>query len=230
MKFYLCFVKVFIFGVMVFQPGTLLAQTVVQGQIQFDGTAPPVEKVEVKSDSATCGSVQQVQTLVLGKDHGIQDAVVKIVGATGELLPRTGKLDQKDCQFVPHVQVHPLGSTVEITSSDPVLHNSHGFYEDGSTAFNLAVPIVGMKVPAKLNKPGVIKLRCDAGHTWMSAYLVTSETPYFALTDQDGYFKIEGVPPGDYEIEIWQEWLGVHRESIHVDGEGTTVNITLKKS
>lgn len=204
------------------------AQGTVKGRVIFEGPPPAAEKVEVKSDIPTCGTTKEVSKIVLGADQGVANAVVRIVGAQGELKATEGMLDQVSCEFKPHVQVLPVGSIVKLTSEDAVLHNAHGFYEDGSTAFNIAVPIAGMEVPIKLKQPGIIKLRCDAGHTWMNAYVVVTEGPFYALTDANGNFVIEGIPPGHYEIEVWQEWLGKHREPIVVKEEGTeTVTLTL---
>ena len=204
------------------------AQTTVKGRVLFEGIPPAVEKVEVKSDIPTCGEAKEVRKILLGADQGVANAVVKIVGAQGTPESKAATLDQVNCEFIPHVQAVPVGSTLKLTSSDPVLHNSHGFYEDGSTAFNIAVPIAGMEVSHQLDKAGVIKLRCDAGHTWMNAYIVVTDQPYYALTDADGNFSIEGVPPGDYEIEVWHEWLGTHREPVHVSQDSRSVTLLMK--
>ncbi len=64
----------------------------------------------------------------------------------------------------------------------------------------------------------------------MSAYVMVTDQPYYALTDADGNFKIDGVPPGTYEIEVWHEWLGKHRKPITVKEDGAPVTVTLKKS
>lgn len=210
--------------------GNAYAQSIVKGRVIFEGTPPAVETVEVKSDIPTCGTVKEVRKLVLGANQGVANAVVKIVGVgAGKPAPTKGTLDQVNCEFVPHVQVLPVGSTLNLTSSDAILHNAHGFYEDGSTAFNIAVPIPGVNVSQKLDQAGVIKLRCDAGHTWMSAYVVVTEEPFYALTDREGNFSIEGVPPGSYEIEVWHEWAGKVRQPIAVkEGGSETQVITLK--
>jgi hypothetical protein len=210
-------------------PPLLLAQTTLKGRVLFEGTPPPPEKVEVKSDTPTCGPVQEVQKLLLGQENGVANAVVRIVGAEGDVEEKKGVLDQVGCKFVPHVQVLPVGSTLVITSSDPVLHNSHGFYEDGSTAFNIAVPIMGMEVNQKLDRSGTIKFRCDAGHTWMSAYVVVTDSPYATVTDGDGNFTLSNVPPGDYELEVWHEWLGSRREPIQVKEGEQSLLLTLKE-
>lgn len=203
-------------------PSPVFAQGVLKGRVTFEGEPPAPEKVEVKSDIATCGHEKVVSKLSLGADRGVANAVVKILGAPGTVETKEAILDQIECEFKPHVIVLPVGSKLKITSSDPVLHNAHGFFEDGSTAFNIAVPIPGMEIPVTLKQPGRIKLRCDAGHTWMSGYIVVTDTPFYAVTDTDGNFTIQGVPAGNYQVEIWQEWAGKRQEPISVrEGEQT---------
>jgi len=206
------------------------AQATLKGRILFEGVAPPVEKIEVKSDVPVCGTHQEVPKMTLGTDQGVANAVVKIIGAVGKAEPKKGHLDQVNCQFVPHVQVLPIGSTLVITSSDSVLHNTHAFREDGSTAFNIAVPIVGMEVTKKVTKPEIMKLRCDAGHTWMSGYIVVVDESYYALTDADGNFTIDGIPPGQYDLEIWQEWLGKSKQAVEIKDGVNQTNFTLKEN
>ena len=76
-----------------------------------------------------------------------------------------------------------------------------------------------------MEKPGILRLRCDAGHTWMSAYIVVSDEP-FAMTDANGNFTIENLPPGKYEAEIWQEWLGKSKQTIEIkDGANEAIFI-----
>ena len=54
----------------------------------------------------------------------------------------------------------------------------------------------------KVEEPFVIK--CDV-HPWMKSYVSVFDHPYFAVTDKNGNFKIDNVPPGEYEILAWQE-------------------------
>jgi plastocyanin len=119
-------------------------------------------------------------------------------------------VDQVGCRYSPHVQAVTVGTTVALLNNDAVLHNVHGTVEASAapvTVFNVAMPFKGQKLPTVLRKPGVIKLRCDAGHTWMSAYIHVFDHPYFAVTDARGRFVLEGLPPGRYTLEYWHEPL-----------------------
>ncbi len=205
------------------------AQGALKGRVIFEGTPPAAETVDVKLDNATCGDHQEVPKILLGENKGIANAVVRVLGLKGVVPAGKGDLDQIHCQFVPHVQALPTGSKLVITSSDAVLHNTHAFNEDKTTAFNIAVPIPGMEVIKKLEKPGILKLRCDAGHTWMSAYIAVLDEP-FAMTDANGNFTIENLPPGKYEAEIWQEWLGKSKQTIEIKEGANESNFTLKEN
>jgi len=76
------------------------------------------------------------------------------------------------------------------------------------TVFNVAMPFKGLKLPTPLKRPGIIKLRCDAGHTWMSAYVHVFDHPYVAVSDGKRRFTIKDVPAGRYTLEYWHEPLG----------------------
>ncbi len=211
-------------------PSLAFAGGALKGRVLFKGTPPEAEKIQVTSDVPVCGTHQEIPKIVLGADGGVSGAVLRVLGAKGEVKSVKGRLDQVGCQFVPTVQAMPTGSTLVLTSSDPVLHNAHGFYEDGSTAFNIAVPIAGMEINKKLAKPGIIKLRCDAGHTWMRGYIAVLDEPYYAVTDENGNYSIEGIPAGQYEVEIWQEWLGKKTQGVTVvEGQTQNAEIVLQK-
>jgi hypothetical protein len=45
-----------------------------------------------------------------------------------------------------------------------------------------------------LTRSGIIRIDCDVLHTWMSATIVVTQSPYFALTDEHGQFVSERFP------------------------------------
>ena len=103
---------------------------------------------------------------------------------------------------------------LDVLNSDPVLHNTHGYYGK-NTAFNVALPMQGGKVTRPLRRPGVVRVDCDA-HGWMEAWIVVADNPYYAQTAADGTFSIADVPPGNYTLEIWQEHTGVMEMPVSV--------------
>jgi hypothetical protein len=69
------------------------------------------------------------------------------------------------------------------------------------------------------------QVKCDV-HPWMTAHVSIFEHPYFAVTKEDGKYKIDGdLPAGTYEIEAWHEKLGSKVEKVTVaDGESKTLD------
>lgn len=116
-----------------------------------------------------------------------------------------GPQDQDHCRFLPQVMVVPVGKPITFKNSDPFLHNVH-FYCKKNTAENFGVPEKGSKDITFKSAEKVI-VKCDV-HTWMSSVVIATDNPYHALTAADGSFKIEGVPPGKYEIRFWHAKLG----------------------
>lgn len=196
-----------------------------KGQVTFKGTVPAAEAVTITKDTRACGMKKEIRKVVVDKKGGLRDAVVRILGVKSKAA-YTGPesvLDQVDCEFVPAVVVVPMGTALTITSADAVLHNSHAFNEDGTTAFNLAVPFKGMKLRWKPKNPGVLKVKCDAGHTWMFARIVVTENPFAAVSGDDGSFSIGSVPPGKYTVEAWHPELGKQTQEVEVPAAGQSV-------
>jgi hypothetical protein len=126
----------------------------------------------------------------------------------------------------PPIQVMRAGE-IDIHNSDPVLHNTHGFY-GRRTAFNVALPDKGVKVTRELPRPGMVRVECDA-HGWMLAHVFVVDSPYYALTGQDGSFTIADIPPGSYTLVISQSYVGDTEQQVTVKaGETQTLDVALK--
>jgi hypothetical protein len=118
-------------------------------------------------------------------------------------------LDQKSCRYEPHILLVPLQGNVQVKSSDATLHTVH---MSGAADYNLPF-FKDQMVERKMNREGLVDLRCNAGHVWMNAEMMVAPHPYYAVTDQDGNFELTQVPPGDYEIVAWHEGWKVVGES-----------------
>lgn len=191
----------------------------IAGNVRFVGK-PRIENLEVGKDTRHCGSAKASPRLSLDKSGGVKNAVVMLVGIKkGKAIEKPAKvvIDQKACEYTPHVQAVPIGTQLEVVNSDPILHNVHAYNPEGRTLFNIAQPIKGQRTSSKrmqFKEPGVYSLACDAGHIWMSAFVVAVEHPYFAITDEEGTFKIENVPPGTYKIKMWHEGSKITKKDL----------------
>ena len=204
----------------------------ITGKVSYLGRIPS-KKIIPTRDPEVCGGIRDQAAVVVGSDKAVQFAVVYLKKvAKGKPWPameppKIPVLDQSKCRFVPHVQVIPAGS-LEIVNSDPILHNTHGFYGK-RTAFNLALPNLGQKIPVELTRPGMVRVECDA-HGWMLAWVYVADSPYYAVTAEDGMFTIADIPPGDYSLVAWQEFTGAIEMPVTVKaGETADVTIELKK-
>jgi hypothetical protein len=189
----------------------------VTGTVRLVGDLPHAVQMDMTKDEKICGKRKPSPRLVVGKDNGVQNAVLCIEGITagkqrGQAAPPV--LGQRKCQYEPHVMLVPLGSPLEILNDDPILHNIHAYAgkDNGRTIFNIAQPVRGQRstIAAKyLSDRGRVVATCDAGHPWMSAYIILTEHPYYAVTDAKGKYVLRDVPPGSYTLTMWHEGVAV---------------------
>ncbi len=203
----------------------------ISGTVKYGGSLPSPAPLEITKDRDVCGSsVVYDQSLVVGHDRGVANAVVTVSDISkGEpMRPEPAvKFDQKDCKYVPHVAAFPAGSTVVILNSDGILHNIHT-ESTVNPVIDLAQPGFKKKIHVTIQKPEVIKVTCDA-HNWMEGWWYVTANPYYAITDKDGHYTIPNVPPGIYTLRVWQERLGTQSQQVTVrPGSTTAANFTIK--
>ena len=72
----------------------------------------------------------------------------------------------------------------------------------------------------------VVKFKCDV-HPWMTGYLLVTDSPYFAITGEDGAFSIPNVPPDKYTLEVWHERFGAQPKEVAVE-DGKPLDLKLE--
>src|SRR5512141_2039829 len=92
------------------------------------------------------------EEVVVGPGGELANVIVYIKNAPNGPVPSTpAVLDQKGCQYHPHVQVVQVGQPLEIKNDDATLHNVHAMPEVNS-AFNEGQPVQGMVSTKKVEK------------------------------------------------------------------------------
>jgi len=164
---------------------------------------------------------------------GVKDArntvvyIDRIESQTFEPPAEPARIDQINKEFVPHVLPILKGGSVTFHNSDALLHNVH-LFQGRRSLFNLATPAGAKPITKRFQEPGEVAVLCDV-HPEMSAYIIVLETPYAAVTAEDGSYTIADVPPGTYALKTWHEKLKPVSKTVTLHGEQTaTVDLELK--
>jgi plastocyanin len=112
------------------------------------------------------------------------------------------KLDQRNEAFVPHVLAIVAGTTVDFPNNDQTYHNV--FSLSPVKPFDLGRYAVGKSKSVRFDRPGIVRVFCDI-HSHMSAFILVFGHRHFAVTDEDGRYRIDNVPPGSYTVVAWNE-------------------------
>ncbi len=172
--------------------------------------------VATLSVAAMAGDIQGKVTGMKGK------SVVYVDTIAGKSFPAPKDhpvINQKGLMFAPHIVAVQQGATVDFQNDDNVAHNVFwpSVGSDKKQTKNLGTWPKGDKRSFTFDKAGVVPLLCNV-HPDMAGYLIVSPTPYFAVTDESGNYKIKDVPDGSYKLVVWHE--GAKNQSIPVTLSG----------
>ena len=123
-------------------------------------------------------------------------------GAGLAIHPKTAQMAQKKKHFDPPVLAIPVGSTVTFPNLDPIFHNAFSNYSGQIFDVGLYPPSAIPKVV--FSRPGIVRVFCNI-HPTMSAVIVVLNTPWFAVSNTNGAFRIADVPPADYRLKLFHE-------------------------
>ena len=142
-----------------------------------------------------------------GVRRGEANAVVWLTGQNEQpnakpAPPGTFRLMQKNKRFEPHLLVVPIDSTVDFPNADHFFHNVFSVYE--GTRFDLGLYESGSTKRVRFSRPGPSYIFCNI-HPEMSAVVMVMKSPHYAVTSQNGQYSIEGVPDGEYTLQVWFE-------------------------
>ena len=195
-------------------PAMVLGEASITGKVLLDGKAPRAKAINMGADpkckAMRKGKDLEDETFIVGKDGELANVFVSISKGLPdkkwEVPKEPVKLSQEGCQYKPHVFGMMAGQPLEIVNDDATNHNVHSLPKENKE-FNFAQPNKGMtKTLDDIDKPETFKIKCDV-HAWMGTYAHVMEHPFFAVTGEDGTFKIDiaDLPAGEYELTYWHE-------------------------
>jgi hypothetical protein len=201
----------------------------IKGQVKLPA-APAAKTIDPTNDKQHClskGPLIDTAVVVNPKSKGLKNVIVwlrpdsknrrdpfpkdKINPQLAAAKPKQHTIDQPCCQFIPRVLAAREGDTLVVKNSSPVPHNTHMNADDPALTFNVTLP------PGKEFKPSgplkaqssPIPFNCDI-HQWMKGFVRVFDHPYFAITDENGNFEIQGAPAGKWRLVYWHE-NGYHK-------------------
>ncbi len=212
------------------QPTPLDLSTVgtISGSVHFEGPVPAQSVVQLGGWSEC--AAQHEDTVyagdVLVTNGGLQNALVYIKDGLDERVftvpEEPVENDQKGCVFLPRIMALRVDQSIRYLNSDPMAHNVHGLPRNSSHwNFSLGLKGTSRSISIAAEEVG-IEVKCDI-HGWMRSYLGVFDHPYFALSDQDGAFRLPNVPPGEYTIAAWHERFGTRSQKIALPEKGEAV-------
>jgi plastocyanin len=206
-----------------------------KGVVKFEGAAPKPSRIEMSQDpvcSKAHSTPPTTEEVVVGASGGLANVVVYISdGLTShDFQPpqEPAVLEQKGCQYKPHVLAIQASQKLDVVNSDETTHNIHPM-PNNNREWNMTQPH-GMKLEQTFAREEVsILVKCNV-HPWMKGYIAVFKHPYFAVSDKNGDFELKGLPPGTYTITAWQEKLGTKMQKVTVGaGEAKTLEFAFKQ-
>lgn len=203
-------------------------------------------------DPMYCGRISNgrgwrlLHDFVVSRQGGLKDAIVLLEGIeAGKPFDLSVPLiEARDCMFQPFMTIVRNGHAVEVMNMDPVMHDIQG-YETSPEAGNRVLfntPLImnhqhrrgdlhamhnhapgkSLIGPIYLNKGRrTFYMQCGF-HAYMESWAMAVNNPYYAVTDAEGKFVIDGIPPGTYQLVVWHPQTGpgtMKTVSVQPDGK-----------
>ncbi len=202
----------------------------ITGKVAFTGQPPKFKPLSMDADAA-CASKHSgpvyPEAVVVNSNGTLRNVLVHIKsGLEGKSFAapdQPATLDQNGCMYKPHVVGMQAGQLLKVVTSDNTTHNIHPLPKV-NREWNVSQPPGADPIMRAFSRPETsIPVKCNQ-HPWMRAYIHVLSDPFYAVTGEDGAFKLENVPPGTYVIETVQEQYGANTQNVTL-GPKETKNV-----
>jgi plastocyanin len=195
----------------------------VAGVVKFKGIAAKPTRIDMSADSYCAkahASGATTEELLADANGGLENVVVFVSGgleaATFPIPDEPALMEQKGCQYKPHVLAMRAGQKLKIVNADDTTHNIHPI-PNNNREWNVSQPPGTPAEQVFAREEVAITVKCNI-HPWMRSYIAVVKNPYFAVTDKNGSFELKDLPPGNYTVQAWHEKLGTRTQTITVGG------------
>jgi len=221
-------------ALLVSEPVSAAGEGKVTGTIKLDGTAPHQKPIDMSKEPSCAAqhSTPITTETVMGSNGGLQNVVIYISeglsgAAATAVASQPQEINQKGCQYLPHVVAINPNEDMKVLNSDQTSHNIHP-QPKNNHEWNKSQPPGAAPFDVKWEAEEVaIPVKCNI-HPWMRGYIAVVKGPY-AVSDDKGNFTLNNVPPGSYTLTAWQETYGTQTQKVTVAaGKPATADFTYK--
>lgn len=216
---------------------------VIQGKATLKGELPPdrvfhlvlFPNMELCSKMDTDDEMNRVlDDFVLGPENGFKDVVIAIehVEAGKPFVNNKSKplpIKSEHCKFTPDVNLIEQGGSFTVDNKDSVMHNSQVYQsERGKIILNIPIPAeeVSNGIVTFQKDYRIFQMICGM-HEFMQTWGFRVQNPYNQITKEDGSYKIDNIPPGDYVVTAWHFLMKLQSKQVHVS-ENSAVDLNFE--
>ena len=196
----------------------LAADTVVpetgtlKGRFIYNGSAPEPAVVVPRVNPQTFDKYRIIyESLLVPRMLGVQNIFIWV--ASKDIpIPKPDKFDAvtvefTEGRFAPHALAFQTPRDLVLKNGEDVACNFRDEFVKNQT-FNLMLPMQGqvsVSIRESESIPGCLKSNL---YSWVQSWILPLPHPYFAVTNEGGEFKIENLPRGTWEFQVWHERKG----------------------
>ncbi|MBC8283303.1 MAG: hypothetical protein H8E32_05765 [Nitrospinae bacterium] len=164
-------------------------------------------------------------------DGGLKDVVVTLehVEAGKPFNKKPLMILSENCKFFPDVNVIRQGESFKVDNVDAVMHNSQVYQKErGKILLNIPIPAEEVsegKVTFKKHYK-IMQMICGM-HEFMQTWGYRIQNPYYSQTPDDGSFRIDNIPPGEYKITAWHYLMKRQSRKIKI-AAGETIDMNFE--
>lgn len=164
-------------------------------------------------------------------EGGLKDVVItlKHVEAGKPFKKEPIMITAENCKFLPDVSIIRQDEKFKVDNLDAVMHNSQVYQKErGKILLNIPIPaeeVSDGKIHFKKHYK-IMQMICGM-HEFMQAWGYRVQNPYYDQTPIDGNFKIENIPPGEYEVTAWHYLMKRKTKKIKV-AAGETIDLNFE--
>ena len=203
------------------------AETNLTGKVSLAGPAPKNHPINMATDpvcSKAHAGPATSEEVVIGPDNAVANVLVYIseglAGRTFDAPKQPAVIEQKGCQYRPHVIAVEVGQKLLVENSDPTAHNIHPL-PTNNREWNQSQAQGVPPIETTFGREEIaIPIKCNI-HPWMKGYIAVFKHPFFAVTGKDGKFVLKDLPPGNYTITAWHEQLGTSTQTVTIAANET---------